>query len=166
MGFFDGLADVASGFYSVAKGVGKVIWGAFKLALMAVILPIVGWYYIAKGIFDYAKRKYKEFKSKRPNTKVKGAGSVTGNALRNALNNAKKEIGDSIDLSDFEKDEANQDLNEIENKLNSGEIDGMQYIDGVNEDGEDDILDAELFKASSVDKDSKDKHQYRPINNV
>lgn len=166
MGFFDGLADVASGAITVAKGVGKLIWGAFKLALMAAILPIVGLYYIAKGIFDYAKRKYKEFKSKRPNAKVKGAGSVTGTALRNALNNAKKEIGDSIDLSEFEKEEAKQDLNEIENKLNSGEADGMQYIDGVNEDGEDDILDAELFKASSVDKDSKDKHLYRPLNNA
>ena len=51
-------------------------------------------------------------------------------------------------------------------KLESGEIDGMQYIDGKNENGEDEILDAELFKASSIDSDSKDKNIYRPFNNA
>lgn len=69
-------------------------------------------------------------------------------------------------MSEFEKEDAKKDLNEIKNKLESGEIDGMQYIDGKNENGEDEILDAELFKASSVDSDSKDKNIYRPFNNA
>ena len=100
------------------------------------------------------------------NTITKGAGSITGKALGNAIRNAEQEIGDSIDLSEFEKEDAKKDLNEIKNKLESGEIDGMQYIDGKNENGEDEILDAELFKASSVDSDSKDKNIYRPFNNA
>ena len=69
-------------------------------------------------------------------------------------------------LSELEKEEAKKDITEIEKKLDSGEIDGMQYIDGKNEEGEDDILDAELFKASSIDSNSKDKHVYRPFNNA
>ena len=60
----------------------------------------------------------------------------------------------------------NKSKQKIKNKLESGEIDGMQYIDGKNENGEDEILDAELFKASSIDSDSKDKNIYRPFNNA
>ena len=166
MGIIDGLIDIAGGVWNVAKGAGKIIWGAFKLALLAAILPIVGLYMMAEGIFNYAKRKYREFKTKRPETKVKGAGSITGKPLGNAIRNAEQKIGDSIDLSEFEKEDAKKDLNEIKNKLESGEIDGMQYIDGKNENGEDEILDAELFKASSIDSDSKDKNIYRPFNNA
>lgn len=166
MGIIDGITDIAGGIYNVAKGIGKLLIGAFKLALLAAILPIAGLYFIAEGIFNYAKRKYKELKLKRPNTKLSGTGSITNRALTNALKNAKKEIGESIDLSELEKEEAKKDITEIEKKLDSGEIDGMQYIDGKNEEGEDDILDAELFKASSIDSNSKDKHVYRPFNNA
>ena len=41
MGIIDGLIDIAGGVWNVAKGAGKIIWGAFKLALLAAILPIV-----------------------------------------------------------------------------------------------------------------------------
>lgn len=167
MGIVEGLINVADGAWNVAKGVGKIIWGVFKLALLAAIYPIVGLYMIAEGIFNYAKRKYREIKKKRPKVKLSGSGSMTGpKALGNAIKNAKKEIGESIDLDEFEKEDAMKDLDEMQNKLASGEIDGLQYIDGKNEDGEDDILDAELFKASSIDSNSKDKHIYRPFNNA
>lgn len=166
MGIIDGITDIAGGIYNVAKGIGKVLIGAFKLALLAAILPIVGLYFIAEGIFNYAKRKYKELKLKRPKVKPTGTGSLTNKALTKALQMADKEIGESIDFSDLEKEDAKKDLAEIQRKLDSGEIDGMQYMDGTNEEGEDEILDAELFKASSVASDSKDKHVYRPFNNA
>ena len=166
MGIINGIVDIAGGIYNVARGIGKILIGAFKLALLAAILPIVGLYLIAEGIFNYAKRKYKELKSKRPNVKPTGTGSITNKALTKALQNADKEIGQSIDISDLEKEEAKKDLSEIQRKLDSGEIDGMQYLEGKNEEGEDEILDAELFKASSMDSNSKDKHIYRPFNNA
>lgn len=166
MGIIDGITDIAGGIYKVAKGIGKILIGAFKLALLTAILPIVGLYLIVDGIFNYAKRKYKELKSKRPKAKPLGGGSLTNKALTKALQAADKEIGTSIDFSDLEKEEAKKDLTEIQRKLDSGEIDGMQYIDGKNEDGDDEILDAELFKASSIDSNSKDKHIYRPFNNA
>lgn len=166
MGIIDGLVDIAGGVWNVAKGAGKIIWGAFKLALLAAILPIVGLYMMAEGILNYAKRKYRELRGKRPGTNLTGAGSITGKALVNVIKNAEQIVGDGIDLSEFEKEDAKKELNEIKNQLESGEIDGMQYIDGKNENGEDEILDAELFKASSIDSDSKDKNIYRPFNNA
>lgn len=166
MGIIYGLVDIAGGVWNVAKGAGKIIWGAFKLALLAAILPIVGLYMMAEGIFNYAKRKYRELRGKRPGTNLTGAGSITGKALVNVIKNAEQIVGDGIDLSEFEKEDAKKELNEIKNRLESGEIDGMQYIDGKNENGEDEILDAELFKASSIDSDSKDKNIYRPFNNA
>lgn len=166
MGILEGLINVADGVWNVAKGVGKIIWGIFKLALLAAIYPIVGLYMIAEGIFNYAKRKYREIKKKRPKVKPSGSGSMTDRALLNAIKNAEKMVIESIDLNEIAKEDAMKDLNEMQNKLASGEIDGLQYMDGKNEDGEDDILDAELFKASSIDSNSKDKHIYRPFNNA
>lgn len=166
MGIVEGLINVADGVWNVAKGVGKIIWGIFKLALLAAIYPIAGLYMIAEGIFNYAKRKYREIKKKRPKVKPSGSGSMTNIALLNAIRNAERIVGESMDFDEIAKEDAKTDLDEMENKLASGEIDGLQYMDGKNEDGEDDILDAELFKASSIDSNSKDKHIYRPFNNA
>ena len=67
MGFSEALENIAGGLYALGKGTLQLLWGAFKLALAAVILPIVGLYEIAKGIFNFAKDAYKKLKKNRPN---------------------------------------------------------------------------------------------------
>ena len=103
MGFSEALENIAGGLYALGKGALQLLWGAFKLALAAIILPIVGIYYIAKGIVDFAKKSYKKLKEKRPGTKPKGAGSITGSKLLGAIKAAEQEIGEAIDVSEFEK---------------------------------------------------------------
>lgn len=166
MGFLDAIENIAGGIYAIGKGALQLLWGAFKLALAAVILPIVGIYEIAKGIVNFAKTSYKKLKEKRPGTKPKGAGSITGSKLLGAIKAAEQEIGDAIDVSEFEKEEAKKELDEIVKKMERKEIDGMQYVDGTNEDGQDDILDAQFFKSNQMSSDAKDKNHYKPFKNT
>ena len=166
MGLIDALSNIAGGIYAIGKGALQLVWGAFKMALLAVILPIIGVYSIISGIFNFAKESYKKLKRNRPGTKPKGAGSITGKPLINAIKNAEREIAEEIDLSDLEKEEAKDELDEIARKYSNGEISGMQYTDGENEQGDDDILDAQFFKASEIDSESKDKNIYRPFKNA
>lgn len=166
MGFLEALENIAGGLYALGKGTLQLIWGAFKLALAVAILPIIGIYYIAKELVDFAKKSYKKLKEKRPGTKLGGAGTITGNKLIGAIKAAEREIGDAIDVSEFEKEEAKKELDEIVKKIEKNEIDGMQYIDGINEDGQDDILDAEFFKSEQMSPDAKDKNHYKPFTNT
>ena len=166
MGFSEALENIAGGLYALGKGTLQLLWGAFKLALAAVILPIVGLYEIAKGIFNFAKDAYKKLKKNRPNTKPKGAGSITGSKLLGAIKAAEQEIGDAIDVREFEKEEAKKELDEIAQKMSRGEIDGMQYVDGLNEEGQDEILDATFFKSGQMSSESKDKNLYKPFTNT
>ena len=166
MGFSEALENIAGGLYALGKGTLQLLWGAFKLALAAIILPIVGIYYIAKGIVDFAKKSYKKLKEKRPGTKPKGAGSITGSKLLVAIKAAEQEIGEAIDVSEFEKKKKKKELDEIAKKMERNEIDGMQYVDGINEDGQDDILDAEFFKSEQMSSDAKDKNHYKPFTNT
>lgn len=164
MGMMDALANIAGGIYAIGKGVLQLVLGAFKLALLVAILPIVGLYSIVSGIFNFARDSYRKLKKNRPNAKPKGAGSITGNKLLNAIKNTEREITESIDISDLDKEQAISELDEIARKYHDEEISGMQYVDGKNEEGQDDILHSEFFKASQMDSDSKDKNLYRPFN--
>lgn len=166
MGIMDALSNIAGGIYAIGKGALQLVWGAFKMALLAVILPIVGIYSIITGIFNFAKESYQKIKRNRPGTKPKGAGSITGSKFAKAIRNTEQEIGEAIDMSDLEKKEAKDELDEIARKYRNGEISGMQYTDGENEQGQDDILDAQFFKASQMDSDSQDKNIYRPFKNA
>ena len=159
MGIMDALSNIAGGIYAIGKGALQLVWGAFKMALLAVILPIVGIYSIITGIFNFAKESYQKIKPK-------GAGSITGSKFAKAIRNTEQEIGEAIDMSDLEKKEAKDELDEIARKYRNGEISGMQYTDGENEQGQDDILDAQFFKASQMDSDSQDKNIYRPFKNA
>lgn len=166
MGIMDALSNIAGGIYAIGKGALQLVWGAFKMALLAVIVPIVGIYSIITGILNFAKESYHKIKRNRPGTKPKGSGSITGSTFRDALRKTEREIADAIDISELEKQEAKDELDEIARKFRDGEISGMQYTEGENEQGQDDILDAQFFKASEMDSDSQDKHIYRPFKNA
>ena len=62
---------------------------------------------------------------------------------------------ETIPLSELEKDEIINDIKEIKKKVDNGEVNGMHWIEGINEDGETEILDAELFKADSISEEDQ-----------
>lgn len=162
----DGLGSLLGGLRDIGKGALQLLWGAFKLALSAVVSFIEGLYEIVKGIFLYVKQAYKKIKRERPKAKPLGGGDITGKALINAIKNAEREIGDEIDFNELDKEEAKKALDQVIKDVNEGKIDGMHYIDGKNEQGEDDVLDAQFFRSEQMSDSSKNKNIYRPFVNV
>lgn len=156
MGFFDGLKDIAVGIGRVVVGSVKAVFAFLKLMLFAAVCIIIGAYNAIKEIFNFAKAAIRKLKKERPNTKPESTGGATTKVLIKVLHDVKKEVAaDTIPLSDLEKEEVLNDVAEIENKVANGEANGMQWIEGKNESGQDEVLDAQLFKASSLDAESE-----------
>lgn len=156
MDIIDGIKNIGKGIYQVGKGIVKAAWGLIKLLAASVVLVIVGIYYATIALFDFAKKAWKKIKASRPNVKVTSTGTTTGKVLAKALGQIQQEIAnDTIKLSDLEKEEVNLDIKEINEKLNSpGKVTGMQYLSGINEDGEEEVFDAEIFEADAYDEET------------
>lgn len=172
MNIIDGFKNIGKGIYQVGKGIVKTALGFIKLLVAGVVLVIVGIYYAAKGLFDFANKAWNKIKKQRPNVKVTSTGTTTGKVLAKALGQIEQEISnDTIKLSDLEKEEVKQDIAEIKDKLNSpGKVTGMQYLAGLNEDGEEEVFDAEIFEADAYDeetarRDREGKSFVQPITN-
>lgn len=172
MDLIEGIKNIGKGIYQVGKGIVKVALGFIKLLVASVVLVIVGIYYAAKGLFDFAKKTWNKIKKKRPNVKPTATGTITGNVLSKALKQIEQEISnDTLKLDDLEKEEVKQDIAEIEDKLNSpGKVTGMQYLAGINEDGEEEVFDTEIFEADAYDeetarRDREGKSFVQPITN-
>lgn len=142
-----------------------IIWKIFKIALMGIIVPLIGMYVMMRGLLSYVKEAYQKLKELRPNVKPKGGGAITGLKLSKVVMNAQNVILDSVELSESDKEKAKKDLKEIETNISNGKIDGVHYIDGVNEQGEDDILDACFFKSQQMAENDKNRNLYRPFTN-
>lgn len=156
MGLLSGLKDIALGIGKVVVGVGKAAFAFLKFMLFAAVCVIVGVYSAVKGIFDFAKKAYQKLKRERPNVKPKAAGSATNKVLVKVLRDIKTEVAnDTLKLSDLEKEEVTNDVKAIEEKVNRGEANGMQWIEGTNEQGVDEIFDAELIKYNQLDSEAK-----------
>lgn len=156
MSFLNGLKDIAQGVDQVVVGIGKAAFAFLKFMLFSAVCVIVGVYCAVKGVLDFAKQAYRKLKKERPKVKPKEAGSATKRLIQKVLKDVKKEVAEgTINLSDLEKDEVLNDANEIENKINSGEANGMQWIEGENEQGAEEIFDAQLIKYNQLDEDAE-----------
>ena len=156
MDIIDGIKNIGNGIYQVGKGIVKTTLGLIKLLVAGVVLVIVGIYYAAKELFGFAQKAWNKIKKLRPGVKPTSTGTITGKVLGEALKRIDKEISnDTIKLSDLEKEEVKQDIAEIQDKLNSpGKVTGMQYLAGLNEDGEEEVFDAEIFGADDYDEET------------
>lgn len=156
MGLIDGLRDVAIGVSNIVIGVGKAVFAFLKMMLFGVVLVIVGVYSAITGMFNYAKSAWKRLREQRPKVKPKSGGSATAKVMTAVLNGIDKEIADgTLNLSDLEKEEVKSDVESLKDKLNSGEANGMHFIEGLNEFGQTEVLDAQLFKAKEFDGESQ-----------
>lgn len=156
MSILSGLKDIAQGVCQVVVGVGKAAFAFLKFMLFSAVCVIVGVYCAVKGIFDFAKHAYRKLKKERPNVKPEEAGSATLRVVKKVLGDVKKEVAENtLNLSDLEKEDVVNDVNEIENKINRGEANGMQWIEGKNEQGADEIFDAQLIKYNQLDEDAE-----------
>ena len=172
MDIIDGIDSIGKGIVQIGRGVLMGIWGFIKLLAASVVFVIIGIYYAVKGIFEFAKKAYRKLKKQRPNVTVDQTGSVTNKVLSKALSEIESEISTGqLKLSDLEKEEVEQDLNHIRSKLNvPGKVTGMHYISGINEDGEEEVFDIEIFAADAYDKetarrDREGKSFVQPITN-
>lgn len=160
MSLIEGLIDIGNGVWNITKGIVKASFAFLKMMLFGAVMIIVGLYAAAKAMFDYAKRKWKEIRSKRPNVKPIEAGSATKKVLQTTLNNMEREVSsETIPLSELEKDEIINDIKEIKKKVDNGEASGMHWIEGINEKGETEILDAEIFKADSISEEDQKRDE-------
>lgn len=160
MGFFNGLKDIALGVGQVVIGVGKAAFAFLKFMLFAAVCVVVGIYSAVKGIFDFAKKAYLKLKKERPNAKPKSAGNATQKVLIKVLKDVKTEVAaDTLKLSDLEKEEVLNDVKNIEQKVSKGEANGMRWIEGENERGEEEIFDAELIKCGQLSEDDKRRNE-------
>ena len=126
------------------------------MMLFGVVLVIVGVYSAITGMFNYAKSAWKRLKEQRPNVKPDSVGSATTKVMTTVLNGIEKEIAEgTIKLSDLEKEDIKRDVESLKDTLNSGEADGMHYMEGLNEFGQTEVLDAQLFKAKEFDGESQ-----------
>jgi len=156
MGFFSGLKDIALGACQVGVGIGKAAFAFLKFMLFAAVCVIEGIYSAAKGMFDFARKAYRKLKKDRPGVKVQTSGNATKKVLQKVMGDIKKEVAaDTLKLSDLEKEEVIADVNQIEKKINSGEANGMRWIEGKNEQGKDEIFDADLIKYDKLSADDK-----------
>ena len=156
MGFFQGLKDLALGVGQVVVGIGKAAFAFLKFMLFSAVCVIVGIYNAAKAIFNFAKKAYRKLKQKRPNVKVESSGSATKKVIGKVMGDIKKEIAaDTIKLSELEKEEVIADVNQIEKKIELGEANGMLWIAGKNEKGENEIFDAELTQIEQLSPEDK-----------
>lgn len=156
MDIVEGLKNIGKGIAQVGRGVIKGVVGFIKLLVTSVVLVIIGIYYAVTCVFDFAKKAYTKLKKQRPNVKVNRTGSVTGQLLSRALSQIESEISSqTINLSELEAVEAIRDIDEIRVKLNApGKATGMQYIAGINEEGEDEVFAAEIFEADAYDDET------------
>lgn len=156
MGFFSGLKDFALGVGQVVVGIGKAAFAFLKFMLFATVCVIVGIYSATKGIVDFVKKSYSKLKKERPGVEPTSSGNATKKVLQKVMGEIKKEVAaDTLKLSELEKGEVLDDVTKIEEKINSGEANGMRWIEGKNEHGKDEIFDAELIKYDTLSTDDK-----------
>jgi len=156
MGLLNGLKNIALGIGQVAIGIGKAVFAFLKFMLFSAVCVIVGVYCAVAAVFDFAKRAYRKLKKERPNVTPVQTGTATIKVLQKVLGDVKQEVSkNTLKLADLEKDEVLNDVKEIEKKINNGEANGMQWIEGKNEQGADEIFDAELIKYNKLDEDAQ-----------
>lgn len=156
MGLLNGLKDIGLGIGQVVIGIGKAAFAFLKFMLFSAVCVIVGVYSAVVAVFDFAKRAYRKLKKERPNVTPVQTGGATKAVIQKVLRDVKTEVStNTLRLSDLEKEEVLNDVNEIEKKINNGEANGMQWIEGKNEQGTDEIFDAELIKYNQLDEDAQ-----------
>ena len=156
MGLLNGLKNIALGIGQVAVGIGKAAFAFLKFMLFSAVCVIEGVYCAVAAIFDFAKRVYRKLKKDRPHVKPETVGSATIKVLTKVLGDVNKEVStNTLRLSDLEKEDVLNDVNEIEKKINNGEANGMHWIEGKNEQGADEIFHAELTKSNQLDEDAQ-----------
>lgn len=160
MSFFDGLKQIGQGVLQVFIGVGKAVFAFLKFMLFAAVCVVVGIYSALKGIRDFVKKAYQKLKEKRRNVKIKSAGSATEKVLIKVLNGIDKEVAaGTLKLSDLEKEEVLDDVKNIKQKISKGEANGMRWIEGENERGEEEIFDADLIKYEQLSEDDERRNK-------
>lgn len=160
MEFLSGLKDMALGGLQVLEGVGKAAFAFLKFMLFAAVCVVEGIYSAVKGTFDFAKRAWNKLKKNRPGVKPASTGSATKKVLVKVLGGIKKEIADdTLKLSDLEKDEVLNDVKQIEHKIDNDEANGMHWVDGINEQGQQEVFDAELVKYDQLDADAQRRNE-------
>lgn len=156
MEFIDGIKDMLQGVGQVMLGAGKAVFAFLKTMLFAAVCVIVGVYHAIKGVFDFAKKAYQKLKKERPEAKLTSTGNATKKVLEKVLGDIKTEVArDTLNLSALEKDEVLNDVNEIEGKIIRGEANGMRWVEGKNEQGANEIFDAELISYEQLSDDDK-----------
>lgn len=156
MGLIDGIKDVATGISRVCVGIIKAAFAFLKFVLLAAVCVIVGVYSAIKGIFSFAKKAYNKLKKERPGVKVTAGGSATKKVLTKVLRDIKKEVSENtLKLSELERDDVLNDVQAVENKISNGEANGMHWIEGTNEQGEEELFDAELIKYDKLGADAQ-----------
>ena len=134
------LNTIWEGVCSVGKGLIDIISGLFELAFTLAVYVIAGIYSAVESMVNYVFRALKRIQKTRPKTKI-GSTSILGpKALKNFLDNVEHVQGDTIDLSTAVK--------EARTELETGKVSGWQIIEGIDENGEEAILDVERVQAS------------------
>ena len=173
MDIIEGLKNIGNGLYQVGRGVLETAWGLFKLLAASIVVVIAGIYYATKALYNFAKRSWRKIKKERPNVIPTQVGSVTGKVLAVVLSQIEYQIAvNTLKLSDLEKEEVCQDIENIKKKINvtPDEVAGMQYLSGKNEKDEEEVFDVEIFKANAYDeetarRDKEGKSYIQPITN-
>lgn len=141
------ISKIVDGVWSIIKGVGEIALAIFEMAFALVVLIIYGTYSAAKSLFEYAKGAWKRIKESQPNAKPRTVVEIGPKALISILDKMETEVSKKpIYFSDLQ-----ESIDETREKLEEGDITGLQVMEGEDEYGDDTVLDSQFFKADDLD---------------